>query len=67
MERRKNRLKLQHQSLTMTSSYVLEALKGFSMIKVGNSKMSCFITLIKSLNYLDCIPPPISLNDQWIR
>ena len=60
MRLRANQLKLQHQRFTMTLFYVLEALKRILMIKVNNSKISCFTTLIRPLEYLDWVPPHIT-------
>ena len=60
MRLRANQLKLQHQRFTMTLFYVLEALKRILMIKVNNSEISCFTTLIRPLEYLDWVPPHIT-------
>ena len=48
MRRGTNPLKLQHQCFTMTSFYLLEALKRFFMIKAENSKNELFRNLKKA-------------------
>ena len=45
--------------------YILEALKGFFMIRVKNLKTSCFAILIKPWN-IKAAYHPISPNNQWI-
>ena len=45
--------------------YILEALKGFFMIRVKNLKTSCFAILIKPWN-IKTAYHPISPNNQWI-
>lgn len=45
---------------TTTSFYVLVSLKEIFRIKVKNSKISSFTTLIISLEYLDRISPYIT-------
>ena len=55
-----NQLKLQRQGFLMTLFYVFEVLKGFFMIRVANLKMSCFTSLMKPLEYPDCVPRHIT-------
>ena len=60
MQLRTNQLKLQLQSFAITSLYFSEALKRFFTIKVVNLKVSCFTTLMKPLEYLNCVLPDIT-------
>ena len=48
------------QNFTMNLFYVLGALKGFFMNKVKNAIIRFFTTLIKSLEYGDCVRPHIT-------